>query len=98
MAKEFKWEFVVDLKGTHKSFNNSDLERFKVHRYKSLAREVIQNSIDARKDKSLPVLVEFSSTTQKIEDIPDTEGLLKKISSCIPVAAEDKNRAEAEPW
>jgi hypothetical protein len=63
MAKEFKWEFVVDPKGCHTAFNNPVLERFKINRYKSLAREVIQNSIDARDDKSKPVRVEFNTLT-----------------------------------
>ena len=98
MTKEFKWEFVVDPKGSHKAFNNSDLERFKINRYKSLAREVIQNSIDACDDKSKPVRVEFSTYTKETNDIPDREGLLKKVTACIPTAKKDRNRKEAEPW
>jgi hypothetical protein len=98
MAKEFKWQFVIDPKGSHKAFNNSDLERFKINRYKSLAREVIQNSIDARDDKSKPVRVEFSTYTKETNEIPDRVGLLKKVTDCIPTAKKDRNRKEAEPW
>jgi len=94
----YKWEFVIDLKGVHKGFNNPDLERFKNGRYRSLTREVIQNSIDARLNKNLPVRVEFECINRKTEDIPDRDGLLKKISACIPMAKRDKGRKEALTW
>jgi len=98
MSKEFKWLFVVDPKSSHKAFNNSDLERFKNNRFKSLAREVIQNSIDARRDKTRPVRVEFNTLTKDTSDIPDRVGLLHKVVACIPTAKQDKNRKEAEAW
>jgi hypothetical protein len=99
MSKQsYKWEFVIDLKGVHKGFNNPDLERFKNGRYRSLTREVIQNSIDAQLNSNVPVRVEFECVSRKTKDIPDKDGLLKKIEACIPMAKQDKGRKEALTW
>jgi hypothetical protein len=99
MAKElYRWEFTEDLKGGHRGFNNPELERFKNGRYRSLTREVIQNSLDAVKDRKKPVYVEFRSIKKPVSDIPDVAGLLNKMTACIPMAKRDKNRAEAAPW
>jgi hypothetical protein len=95
---QYRWEFTQDLKGGHRGFNNPELERFKNGRYRSLTREVIQNSLDAVDDKTKPVRVEFHSDRYAASDIPDARGLAAKIGKCIPMARRDKNRAEAAPW
>lgn len=99
MAKEtYRWQFTEDLKGGHRGFNNPELERFKNGRYRSLTREVIQNSLDAIDNKTKPVRVVFKSIKRPVAEVPNVQGLQKKISACIPMAERDRNRPEAAQW
>ncbi len=59
MDKILKWHFVSTGGGDEDGLNNSKVEYFSGDYNYYLARETIQNSIDARKDKNHPVEVVF---------------------------------------
>lgn len=82
--KEYGWRFggnCVDAVGP----NEADTGLFEGHPYKGLAKEILQNSLDA-KDPNLPerqpVEVEFSCVKVPLEEIPDYQRLDEVINLC----------------
>ena len=68
--------------GEMKGIGQGDIEMFKGHPFESLAREICQNSLDAKLSKSdKPVLVEFQSFDISSCDIPDLENLRQNLRS-----------------
>lgn len=57
--------------GTIQGLNESGIETFRGEIVKSLTREICQNSVDARKDKTKPVIVEFAAFNTPISDFPN---------------------------
>lgn len=55
--------------------NNGNIETFKDTPIKSLGREICQNSLDARANKSEPVVIDFCSFQLSSEVFPDIETL-----------------------
>ena len=58
---EKMWRFVGNNYATETGLDTADMETFKKDPISSLAREICQNSLDARLDTSKPVTVEFSN-------------------------------------
>ena len=77
-----KWRFPPSNHGSKKGISDGNIETFKKTPYKSFAREILQNSIDARLSDEEPVIVEFNSFTMKTSDIPDRDGLIKAAKNC----------------
>ena len=68
------WRFPATFDGGGIGFNDGGTQLFKDDSVQSLAREVCQNSIDARpKDSELPAEVEFRTFKIKSEDFPGYE-------------------------
>lgn len=63
MAAEVGWKFPALNDGTREGFNVSAIDMFKSERLQALVREMIQNSLDARKIASEPVVVRFTLDT-----------------------------------
>ena len=79
---KFKWNFPAVKNGEMKGIGQGDIEMFKGHPFESLAREICQNSLDAKLSKSdKPVLVEFQSFDISSCDIPDLENLRQNLRS-----------------
>jgi hypothetical protein len=79
----FEWFFPENSQGGQpEGLNDSGVESFRGNQIESLARETIQNSTDARKDKSKPVTVSFNKFEYNAREFPDKEGLLKAFESC----------------
>jgi hypothetical protein len=98
-SKPICWNFPIDASGKYSAFNNHDLERFKKGRYKSLTREVLQNSIDAKDPgNTRPVLVRFDLIQLPIEQFPDLDGFKEKIEGCLKMAPRDGSADAAVPW
>lgn len=57
--KEIGWNFPSNNGGTEAGFNDSGIETFAGKPFESLAREIIQNSLDARVSSDKPVTVAF---------------------------------------
>lgn len=102
MPKKYGWNFPVETKGTWKGFNNDELERFKKGRYKSLVREVIQNSSDANDSMEPsppgPARVVFTLEQMPIEFFPDLPGFKEKLDGCEESAKSDGKKEQAIPW
>jgi len=80
--KNNMWRFPGNNFASETGLDTGDMETFKKDPISSLARELCQNSIDARLDMNKPVLIEFNLFSINNEDIPGRERLLKEINSC----------------
>lgn len=76
-----KWNFPSNNFGQEFGLNDAGIETFTGTKYTSLAREVIQNTIDARATLDKPVRVEFSLHTISNENIPGLNGLIEIMDS-----------------
>ena len=75
------WRFVGNNYATETGLDTADMETFKKDPISSLAREICQNSIDARAGKD-KVVIEFHSFEIKKDDIPGRERIEKEMISC----------------
>ena len=78
-----KWWFAPAKHGEIKGENTGDKEIFKKDTYVSLAREILQNSIDARDSDEEPVKIEFKEFTMKKDDIPGLDNYVSQIKRCV---------------
>ncbi|MFV8829537.1 hypothetical protein [Alkalihalobacterium sp. APHAB7] len=76
------WNFPATTGGLINSINNAGLETFRGNALDSLTREICQNSLDAVKDKSKPVLVEFKSFSADSTSFPNKEELVDVFHQC----------------
>ncbi|WP_156576508.1 hypothetical protein [Bacillus luti] len=74
------WHFPSVSGGNINSINDAGLEIFRGNAINALAREVIQNVLDAIKDKSEPVTVDFSYFM--LEDFPEEEEIYAVFNKC----------------
>ena len=81
MADNIGWRFPPTQGGIGAGFNDSGIAHFSGAPLSSLARETIQNSLDARDDPEKPVHVSFELVQLKPEDIGRDE-LRRAIESC----------------
>ena len=80
---ENMWRFPGNGYTQDQGLDTSDMETFKKDPIASLARELCQNSIDARRKTAKgPVKIEFKSFIIKREEIPQIEALEKQITNC----------------
>ena len=82
MNKDQIWRFPSNNYDVEKGLDTADMETFKKDPISSLAREICQNSIDARKDLNQPVKIEFSLFSIESHKIPGIERLKQEIESC----------------
>jgi len=76
------WNFPLNNEGSIDGLNDAGIETFQGEPTKSLAREVIQNSLDAGLDNSDPVEVEFKLHRLKSRDIPGIKSLKRTLIKC----------------
>lgn len=81
-GQEPQWDFM-SVSGSYqkKGLNDSGVETFKDDSFKSLAREICQNSLDAKKTvvsdgEALPVVVEFHRYSQSSDKFPGKEKMI----------------------
>lgn len=80
---ENMWRFPGNGYTQDQGLDTSDMETFKKDPIASLARELCQNSIDARrKNAKGPVKVEFKSFTIHREQIPQIDSIEKQLVAC----------------
>ena len=82
MTLDIKWNFAKNDGGRETGFHDAGVETFKGNFDRYLAREVIQNSLDARKDYKKPVRVRFGLRQLKRTEIPDIDALKSALSRC----------------
>jgi len=86
---KIKWRFPGNNFTGETGLDTSDMEMFKKDPIASLARELCQNSIDARYDKEKPVKVVFKSFELKRKQLPNVERLQQEIDSCKEYRSEN---------
>ena len=77
-----EWRFKGNGFTEEKVLDNSDMEIFKKDPMASLAREICQNSIDAKDTGKKTVRIEFKPFRINKNEIPGYDRLLKEIESC----------------
>ena len=91
------WYFPSSGGGTRHGFNDAGIETFAGAPYDGLAREIIQNSLDAAvtgESKSM-VTVEFDHVKIAREDFPGADALLEVMKKCL---RESKTNIKAEAF
>lgn len=86
------WNFPSNNYGTLNGIGEAGIETFKGSPYRSLAREICQNSLDARLDMNKPVTVEFSDSMIKKSDIFDYNTLYDALYCCFDFWSEQKSK------
>ena len=74
-----EWSFPTTGGGKKTGFNESGIQFFNDDTLLSLAREICQNSLDAKKENNEPVTVVFSSFDLKKEDVMGREKFVEII-------------------
>ena len=77
------WNFPKTNWGSEQGKNDPGLETFKGNPYPALAREPIQNSLDAHDGSENPVRVEFSVFRIAKDQFPGRSGYIKVLKQCI---------------
>jgi hypothetical protein len=87
-----KWSFPLNQNGPIQGFNDQGIEYFLGNPIESLAKEIIQNSIDAGlQDELKPVRVEFRKFYINTNDIPEKEKLIEFYLKGIESWPENEN-------
>ncbi len=76
------WRFPPSQFGQKKGLSTGDSETFKGRPYQAFAREILQNSIDARKNPNVPVKVEFKTFYVDNDKLPGTTELKAAVRRC----------------
>lgn len=92
MNQAVAWEFPVDEADQWEGFNNPGIEHFRGNPFGSLAREIIQNSLDA--PSGTPVSVAFELQQVAADDIPGIEQLRDVVQRCGKADANDSKKAK----
>jgi hypothetical protein len=77
-----KWVFAKNDGGREGGFHDAGVETFKGNFDRYLARELIQNSLDARLDPNKPVRVKFQIEDLKPSELSDSKGLKLTFERC----------------
>ena len=77
-----KWIFAKNEGGREGGFHDAGVETFKGNFDRYLARELIQNSLDARLDPNKPVHMKFQIEDLKPSQLPDCKGLKLTFDRC----------------
>ena len=92
---EKMWRFVGNNYATETGLDTADMETFKKDPISSLAREICQNSIDARAGKD-KVIIEFHSFEINKSDIPGRDRIEKEMISCEEYQNRRKNTKDKD--
>ena len=78
------WSFPSSNFGTLNGIGEAGIETFKGTPYKSLAREICQNSLDAKDGSGKPVIVEFSCSQEDTSCFHDYHNKLETVRAEKP--------------
>ena len=87
------WSFPPSSGGSDDGFNDAGIETFTGARFDGLAREIIQNSLDAAVDDQTMVTVEFDFVEITRADFPGRKSLLKAMKQCEKESRDEKGKA-----
>ncbi len=86
------WNFPESNYSQRHGISEAGVETYRGSLSASLAREVCQNSLDARLDFSKPVTVEFSKFQIKSKNIPGYSKLKEALNRCLHTETDSKSR------
>ncbi|MBU3207900.1 hypothetical protein KPL33_13105 [Clostridium algidicarnis] len=89
---EIGWKFPLNNDGPITGISEAGVETFNGTPYKSLAREICQNSLDAAKDESKPVRVEFSILNHQSHELDKREELSDAFKKCSEFWDQQKDK------
>ena len=95
MAEKIGWYFPPSGGGSDGGFNHSGIEYYSGNPEYHLAREVIQNSLDARANQKKPVVVRFDLVDIPKSEFPGQSELLLSFKSCLK---DEKGNERAEKF
>jgi len=78
-----RWIFPESNTMHRIGIGESGIETFRGSPISSLVREICQNSLDAVKDKSKPVRVEFEFFEILADEFPDKNNLMNTFEQCV---------------
>ena len=82
MEQKIGWYFPDNKGGQEEGFENQGINQFKMSPYGKLAREIIQNSYDAKiKDEDKKVRVEFKLVKMEKSRIPNLDSIKESINA-----------------
>ena len=82
MEQKIGWYFPDNKGGQEEGFENQGINQFKMSPYGKLAREIIQNSYDAKiKEEDKKVRVEFKLVKMEKSRIPNLESIKESINA-----------------
>lgn len=82
MEEKRGWYFPDNKGGQDEGFENQGINQFKMSPYGKLAREIIQNSYDAKiKEENIKVRVEFKLVRMKRDMIPNLDTIKESINA-----------------
>lgn len=90
---QLQWFFPTTDHGENDGFSDSLLEYFQGDHEKYIAREVIQNAVDARDDYNVPVSVVFERITIPVSSLPGHLEFLDRLKRCLEFV-KDQEKAE----
>jgi hypothetical protein len=91
---DLSWTFAKNEGGRDSGLHDAGVETFKGNFDRYLAREMIQNSLDARHDPNNPVLVKFEVLQLNRAEIPDMDCLKATLARCAEYWSHDKKAKE----
>ena len=93
---EYNWIFPGNNYSNENGLDTADMETFKKDPMASLAREICQNSIDAKAEGQKKTKVVFHSFAVTRNRIPKIERLEKEIASCLNYWSEKNSKSTVE--
>ena len=92
------WNFPPTGGGSEDGLNNPGIAHFEGDRLDHLAREILQNSLDALVNKGEPVVVTFESKKFSSNEIPGIDELIDHLDKCIEKCESQKPVVPTEKW
>ena len=77
------WKFAINEDGTAEGWEDATLKLFKANPLNNLAREIIQNSLDAPTSNEEGIIVKFELIMIPREEIPDIDQLTTSLDACV---------------
>lgn len=87
------WRFPANNHTDEKGLNTADMETFMKDPLASLAREICQNSIDAKRKDCMNAIVEFEMFSIPKQTIPGYDRLKEEIESCYEYRRHPEDKA-----
>mgnify|MGYP000958758847 FL=1 len=86
------WNFPESNYAQRHGISEAGIETYRGTLFSSLAKEVCQNSLDARLDTSVPVTVEFAKFQMKTKNLPGYAKLDEALNACLHFETDQKSK------